>query len=263
MTNSPVRLHSMHSPLCYSPPWHFLPGGYIHLSAPFHKWVRLSLLLAILYYDYIFPTSSLHISHGFFFTLKRRKYFQQDLVLCLQIHTGLPQNHRSSQIGREPAGSAAWFQVLAPYRITQHSNPMSESIVQMLLEFQMLRAVPTAWPPVLVKNLFLIHNLMLLIHLALRPFSIFVALLWMPSNGFMSFLHCGTQFAPSAGSEATQCRAQQDNPSPHLVAVLDLVHLRAWLALQAGRAHCWFMFNLLSTRTPKSLSTGLLFSIWS
>jgi len=73
MTNSPVRLHSMHSPLCYSPPWHFLPGGYIHLSAPFHKWVRLSLLLAILCYAYIFPTSSLHILHGFFFYFKEEK----------------------------------------------------------------------------------------------------------------------------------------------------------------------------------------------
>ena len=43
-------------------------------------------------------------------------------------------------------------------------------------------------------------------HALYRPFPIFVALLWMLSNSFMSFLHCGTQTAPSAGGEAAQHR---------------------------------------------------------
>ena len=59
------------------------------------------------------------------------------------------------------------------------------------------------------------------------------------------------QPAPSAGGEATQHRAEQDNPSPRLVAALGLMHSRVWLALLASRAHCWLMFNLLSTRTPR------------
>ena len=31
------------------------------------------------------------------------------------------------------------------------------------------------------------------IHLALKPFTVFVALLWKLSNSFMSFLYCGAQ----------------------------------------------------------------------
>jgi len=40
--------------------------------------------------------------------------------------------------------------------------------------------------------------------------------------------------------------------------MLCLMYTRVQLALLAARAHCWFMFNLLSTRTPGSLSVGLI-----
>ena len=38
------------------------------------------------------------------------------------------------------------------------------------------------------------------------------------------------------------------------------MHPRMPLAFLAARAHCWLMVNLLSTRTPRSLSTELLSS---
>lgn len=33
-------------------------------------------------------------------------------------------------------------------------------------------------------------------------------------------------------------RAEGDNPSPHLAAMLGLEHPRVWLALWVARAHC-------------------------
>ena len=38
------------------------------------------------------------------------------------------------------------------------------------------------------------------------------------------------------------------------------MHPRIPLAFLAARAHCWLMVNLLSTRTPRSLSAELLYS---
>ena len=49
------------------------------------------------------------------------------------------QNHL---VERNQQGSLS--PILAPHRITQNPNPMSESTIQMLLELQQLRAVPTA-----------------------------------------------------------------------------------------------------------------------
>ena len=43
-------------------------------------------------------------------------------------------------------------------------------------------------------------------------------------------------------------------PSPDQLAVLGLMHPRVGLPLLAARAHCWLVFSLLSTRTPKSIS---------
>lgn len=59
-----------------------------------------------------------------------------------------------------------------------------------------------------------------LVPLALKPFAIFIALLWTFTNTFVCFLFCGT----SAGDEAAQHRA--DSPSPCQLAVLGLVHPR-------------------------------------
>jgi len=47
-----------------------------------------------------------------------------------------------SQVGWEPSESCV--QPLAPDRTSQNPNPMSESIVQMLLELPQLGAVPPA-----------------------------------------------------------------------------------------------------------------------
>ena len=97
-----------------------------------------------------------------------------------------------------------------------------------------------------------------------RPFTIFIAFLWTPSNGFMSFLYTmPPRPAPSAGGEAAQHRAQRDNPFPHLVAVLCLMQPRVWLVFLAARARCCLMCNLPSARTPRSLSVGLIFRLLS
>ena len=79
---------------------------------------------------------------------------------------------------------------------------------------------------------------LLLTHLALRSFTIFVALfghtlhfyvctvLWF----YIPLLLRQPKAAPSAGGDATQRRAEQDNLSPRPLAVVGLVHPRVWLA---------------------------------
>lgn len=58
--------------------------------------------------------------------------------------------------------------------------------------------------------------------------------------------------------EVTQFRAEQDKPFHCPVADLGLLHPRAWLVLLAVRVQCWLKFNLLSDRTLRSFSMGLL-----
>lgn len=50
-------------------------------------------------------------------------------------------------------------------------------------------------------------------------------------------------------------------PSLNQLAILSLMHLRLWLTLLVVRLHCWFIFNLLSTRTLKFLSMRLLYTL--
>ena len=65
---------------------------------------------------------------------------------------------------------------------------------------------------------------LLLTHLALQTFTIFVALLWMPREHLALWHFCTVvpKPAPSAGGEATQSRGDSLSPCP--VAVLGLMH---------------------------------------
>lgn len=73
--------------------------------------------------------------------------------------------------------------------------------------------------------------------------TIFLAFLWTLPDGLMSFLYSGAPSTDSAQDEVTQRRAEQDSPSLHPVAVLDLVHSRVRLALLIARAHWWLRFS--------------------
>ena len=54
-----------------------------------------------------------------------------------------------------------------------------------------------------------------------------------------------------------QVRVGGRRNSLDLLATLLLMHPRIPLAFLAARAHCWLMVKLLSTSTPRSLSTEL------
>lgn len=90
----------------------------------------------------------------------------------------------------------------------------------------------------------------------------FVALLWKLSNGFVPFC-CGTHTCTQCWRWGHTTQSRGDNSSPHPVAVLGLLHPRAWLDLLAARAHCWLIFHLLSTRTPRFLPRKVLSSLLS
>jgi len=57
-----------------------------------------------------------------------------------------------------------------------------------------------------------------------------------------------------------QCRAEWDNSFP---CPAGLMHPMTQLALLAARAHCWLIFHLLSTRTPRFLPRRVLSSLLS
>lgn len=84
----------------------------------------------------------------------------------------VPQNHRLFLVGRDPHGSPV--QLLAPCRTTQNLSPVSESVVQMLLELQHRKRVTTSK----VQNLVFLLNFMPLVtaqpshfqDLSARPF---------------------------------------------------------------------------------------------
>jgi len=113
----------------------------------------------------------------------------------------------------------------------------------------LLQAEQTKWPQPLL--------------LLLRPFTILVTLLWTCSNGLMS-LYWGcqncTQHLKWGCTSVVQSGAIT---SLDQLAMLCLMHPRTQLALLAVKAHYWFMFSLPSTRTCRSLSAGLLFSLSS
>jgi len=46
-----------------------------------------------------------------------------------------------------------------------------------------------------------------------------------------------------------------------LPAILLLMQPRTPLAFFAARAHCWFMFNVVSTRTPRALFCNVAFQL--
>ena len=52
-----------------------------------------------------------------------------------------------------------------------------------------------------------------------------------------------------------QCVVDWDSPFPQMAAVPGLMHPRIQLAFLA---HCWLIFNLLSSKTSESLSASLL-----
>ena len=62
-----------------------------------------------------------------------------------------------------------------------------------------------------------------------KQFTIIIALLWVLSNSFISFLYCGTHPACSAGGEAAQRRAEQTTPP--------LTHWQCWSWCNPG--YCW------------------------
>lgn len=82
------------------------------------------------------------------------------------------------------------------------------------------------------------------------PLAIFVSLLWMLSSRFMSLLYCSTQNCTQCCRWGCTAQSRVDHFSHWTVAVLGLMHPRVWLALMAARAHCWLLFNLLSTTIP-------------
>jgi len=94
-----------------------------------------------------------------------------------------------------------------------------------------------------------------------RAFAVFLALLWMLYNCFISFLFCG---APNCTQcSRWGCAIKEQNWTIHIInclAMIGLIHPQVWLALLAGRTHCWLRFNLLSTRTLAFFSVELLSS---
>jgi len=86
-------------------------------------------------------------------------------------------------------------------------------------------------------------------HRTSSPFTVFIAVLWTPSNSCMPFLHCSTQTAPSAG-------VAQPLPSPG--GSSGPAAPQGTVGPSGCRAHCWLMFYLLSARTLTFISPGLL-----
>lgn len=85
-----------------------------------------------------------------------------------------------------------------------------------------------------------------------RPFTIFIAFLWAPSNSCSIFLvlwcpklRTGLKVRPPHQSTAGQ------SPSLDWLAVLCLMYLKMQLVLLAARSHCWFIFNWLLIMTSK------------
>jgi len=75
---------------------------------------------------------------------------------------------------------------------------------------------------------------------------------------FISYLRCGIRSCTQYRRWATQHRAEKDNPSPQLMAVLGLMNPRVPLANGAARACCWNTFNLPKATIPKPVLQGEL-----
>ena len=60
-----------------------------------------------------------------------------------------------------------------------------------------------------------------------------------------------------------QCQVEERITSVSLLATLFLMQPRMLLALLAARMHYWLVFNLVSTRTRRSIFTKLLSSLSS
>lgn len=78
---------------------------------------------------------------------------------------------------------------------------------------------------------------------------------------FTSFLYCGTQKF-TQNSRWGHMNTVQDGTVPCLswLAMLCLMHSRIQFALLDARAHCWFIFNLLSSIILRLFSAVLLSS---
>lgn len=84
----------------------------------------------------------------------------------------------------------------------------------------------------------------------LSPLMIFAALHWTCSN-MSNFLVLGS---PALETVLQVCVSSAEqwgkNTSLDLLAVFFLMHPRLLLSFFAARAHCWLMFNSVSSRTP-------------
>lgn len=86
---------------------------------------------------------------------------------------------------------------------------------------------------------------------------IFVLLHWTCSYTSMSHIQGSPELETALHVCPPQHRVKGKDHFPQF-ATLFLVQPRRLLAAFAARAHCWFMFNLMSFSTPVSLSTKLL-----
>jgi len=90
---------------------------------------------------------------------------------------------------------------------------------------------------------------------------IFVAFLWNLSGNSSSFLNWETENQTQEfRSGLTRAEYRGRKTSLDLLATFFLTYHKTQLAFFATRAHRWFMANLLSTRTPRSSTAGLLTS---
>lgn len=93
-----------------------------------------------------------------------------------------------------------------------------------------------------------------------KPLDIFMALSWTHSSMSVSLV----VGSPALGIALHICLARGEQregiTSLDLLVTFCLIQPRRHLTSFAARVHCWFMFSLVSTRTPQVFSAKLLFS---